>query len=85
MRHPNLKEITFREVFYNIKEYYNNRKQFFIKIRHVKGLRTAYLHRTIEWDDEEKLEMWSYTFEFECDIEDLDILDGNIQHIYILK
>ena len=40
MRHPNLKEITFREVFYNIKEYYNNRKQFFIKIRHIKGLRT---------------------------------------------
>ena len=83
MRHTALKEITFREVFYNIKEYYNNRKQFFIKIRHVKGLRTAYLHRSIDWDDDEQAEIWSYRFE--CDDEYLDILNKEIQHIYILK
>ena len=83
MRHSKLKEITFREVFYNIKEYYNNRKQFFIKVRHIRGLRTAYLHRSIDWDDDEQAEISSYRFEW--DGEYLDILDVNIQHIYILK
>lgn len=83
MRHPKLKEITFREVFYNIKEYYNNRQQFFIKIRHVKGLRTVYLYRSIDWDDDEQAEIYSYRFE--CDGEYLDILNKEIQHIYIPK
>ena len=87
MRHPNLKEITVEEIQNNIEEYYNNRKQFFVKIKHIKGLRTAYLYRFDDWDDDLEQEIWSYRFEYDGDDDgNLDALDeGYIQHIYIIK
>ncbi len=87
MRHPKLKEITVEEIQNNIEKYYNNRKQFFVKIKHAKALRTAYLYRFDDWDDDLEQEIWSYRFEYDDDDDgNLDHLDeGYIQHIYILK
>lgn len=84
MRHPKLKEITVEEIQNNIEKYYNNRTQFFVNIKHAKGLRTAYLYRFDDWDDDLEQEIWSYRFEY--DDGELDPLDeGYIQRIYILK
>ena len=77
MRHTALKEITFKEIQNNVKEYYENRQQFFIKTKHVKGLRTAYLHR---FEDENLDNLYAYGFEFDDDYD-----EGYIQHVYILK
>lgn len=84
MRHAALKEITVEEIQNKIEEYYENHEQFFVKIKHVKGLLTAYLYRFDNWDDDLEQGIWSYRFEYDCG--DLDPLDeGYIQHIYILK
>ena len=77
MRHTALKEITFKEIQNNVKEYYENRQQFFIKTKHVKGLRTAYLYR---FEDEDLDNLYAYGFEFDDDYD-----EGYIQHVYILK
>ena len=77
MRHTVLKEITLKEIQNNVNEYYGNRQQFFIKTKHVKGLRTAYLYRC---EEEDLDNLWAYRFEFDDDCD-----EGYIQHIYILK
>ena len=80
-----LVEITREEVINNCEKYFENGQQFFVKIKHIKELRTAYLYHFVEWDDILKQEMWSYRFKYDDD-EDLDQLDeGFIQHIYIIK
>ena len=50
-------------------------------------MRTAYLYRFDDWDDDLEQEIWSYRFEYDDDDDgNLDPLDeGYIQHIYILK
>ena len=78
-----LVEITREEVVNNCEKYFENKQQFFIKIKHIKGLLTAYLYRFEDWNDDLE-QIWSYRFIYDCG--DLDPLDeGYIQHIYIIQ
>ena len=76
-------ELTVEDVIKNSEKYDDIGQQFFVKTKYRDTWRSAFLYPELVYDDD--LEQYSTYYEFECDIEDLDILDGNIQHIYILK
>ena len=80
-----LKEITVEEIQNHIEEYFNNHQQFFIKLRYMKGLNSAYLSRFANWNDDLE-QIWSYNFEYDDgDFHNLEEDKSSFEHIYILK
>lgn len=84
-RHPKLKEITLEEIQKNIENYYNTRQEFFIKVKHHKGLQSCCLYRFEDYDEDDNYKtIWIYRLQYDSgDLEYLD--DPYIQHYYMLK
>ena len=54
-----LTEITHEDVIENCEKYYNNKQEFFLKIKDTKGLLSAYIERC----EEETEDDYHYCFE----------------------
>lgn len=77
-------EITVEDIIKNIKEYYENSQQFFIKTNYKKWWRSAGLYRIETWNYNIEQPLLFYRFEY--DNGQLDDLDAkHIEHICIIK
>ena len=76
-------EITNKDVFKNREKYYNNKQEFFLKIKDTKGLLSA----CVERDEDETEDYYHYYFEYYFgynEKEFIGISDKLIEYIYIV-
>ena len=90
-----LTEITREDVIENCEKYYNNKQEFFLKIKGRKDLLSVYIERYEEETEDDYHycfeHYYVYYFEYYCDDEDgeekdyIGLDEGFIQHIYIMQ
>lgn len=76
-----LAEIASKDVFKNREKYYNNKQEFFLKIKNTKGLLSACVERC----EDETEDYCHYYFEYSFGYNEKDFIGINdklIEHIY---
>lgn len=77
-------EITSKDVFKNREKYYNNKQEFFLKIKDTKDLLSA----CVECDEDETEDYYHYYFEYYFgynEKEFIGISDKLIEYIFIVQ
>ncbi len=87
-----LTEITREDVIENCEKYYNNKQEFFLKIKDTKGLLSAYIERCEEETEDDYHyyyeHYYCYYFEYYFGYNEKDsihIKDKLLEHIYIMQ